>query len=414
MNKIFSENNKFYFLKSLNYIENDNYIVFIDIVEFREINSTYGYDKGDSILEEILRHIISIEDVINCTVYEKDNIIFTVNSKYDKKVNEIIKEIVSFKYSIAMKFRVAYKKLENRVKTIEMLENIEKIIKGDKYLIDEKNQSDLHITKDLDITKDLERYAEIKNEILYGEKMNFYLCYQPKVDIKTNKITGCEVLTRWEHPKLGFLSPGEFLQIINKINLQYEFDIFIFEELCKEMSLKSIDVKYVSINFSTESFKNENLVDKLIYITEKYNINRNNLTIEILEDNIISDDEICERVNKLQQSGFKISIDDFGTGYSSYYRLAKLNFEEVKIPREFITIENNDNKAINILKGIVSMCKSINCDIVVEGIENEKDINLIKELDIDYLQGYFYSKPIKVKEFISLVNSFNEGGERIG
>lgn len=254
------------------------------------------------------------------------------------------------------------------------------------------------------LNKNIYRYYRLKQDIQIGYIDKFTIVYQPKINLRNNNIISWEILSRWKHNEYGYIPPIEFLSIIKELDKEYEFDMYVFEQMCKDISTIDCKENTYSINISTNSLKNKSIYTDILSISKKYKINPRQIIIEILEnDQIDKYDEIIENINKLDEKGYKISIDDFGTGYSSYYRLCNINFKEIKIPREFLPKSNDDkDKKINILKGIVNMGKSLECEIVIEGIETVDDHNLAQNLDIDYGQGYLYSKPIPFKDISNL------------
>ncbi|MGL4912027.1 MAG: EAL domain-containing protein [Romboutsia sp.] len=252
-----------------------------------------------------------------------------------------------------------------------------------------------------------DKYMKLKDDIIRNKKIKntgFTLVYQPKVDIENKKIISWEVLSRWNHPNYGVVSPLEFIQIIKDLKKEYEFDMYVFENMCKDISTTSYEGNTYSINISTNTLKVENVEKDIIDISKKYNIDPKLIIFEIVEGSEIEAYEIITSiVNKLNRLGYRISIDDFGTGYSSYYRLCNLNFNEIKIPREFLPTEGiNKERQIKVLKSIVEMGKSLGCKIVIEGIETLENHQLAQMLGIDYGQGYLYSHPVSFDECLNI------------
>lgn len=261
---------------------------------------------------------------------------------------------------------------------------------------------------DLCVDKQSEKYLILKNDIENNQMRGFSLVYQPKIDLKSNRIISWEVLSRWEHPKFGNIPPLEFINIIKDIGKEYEFDIYVFEEMCKHIGKVKCHFNTYSININTNTLQNKNMYDDILNISSRYMINPKSIIFEIVEIDEIEKYEVIEKsINDLEQLGYSISIDDFGTGYSSYYRLLKLNFKEIKIAKEFLPkSKENSEKQIKILKSIVNMTKNLGCKVVIEGIETEEHHNLAIDLGIDYAQGYLYSHPIPFNEYKNMVSNF--------
>lgn len=408
MEKVYSNHNRFKLLNSIMQKESNYFIACLDVIKFREINDKYGVLEGDKVLKEIIEYIDSLDKSTNYKVesciYEKDIIIITIDCSDEDKVKEIIEKIVFNKYYYELRFRVGYRQINNSEEVIAFIENAKNIIRNKKY------EALYTIDNTFNLVKDIERYVRIKDYILNNKEDFFYLVYQPKVSVKTKRVESCEVLSRCRNKELGNIFPSEFLPIITDLNYQYEFDLFIFKTMCKEISDLKDYIRKFSVNFSVHTITKSNVSDEVLKLVEEYNVEPKDITIEILEDVCYDKNNIIyENINKLSNIGFNISIDDFGTGYSSYYRLASLKFSEIKIPREFLMLEqdlyNIENK--NILSAIIEFCKKIECKVVSEGVETEKDNELMKKLGVDYIQGYFYSKPLEKSDFIEFILNFN-------
>ncbi|WP_158534734.1 GGDEF domain-containing phosphodiesterase [Romboutsia maritimum] len=394
--------NFFYDLKNTNYKYT---ILYIDIIKFRLINNAYGINESNLLLKQITEKIDKIGSNlkmdINICMYEKDIILIKLSNCNNKKLTALINSIVMSKYKYSINFRMAFMELYEYGDVLNFIENIKYVFKCKKYEVTDENYN----IEDLNIEYHIKRYQELKNDILSNNNRFFSLVYQPKVELKYNNIISWEVLSRWNHPKYGFISPIEFIKIIKDLDREYEFDIYILEQMCKEISRLNFDHSIYSINISVNTLKNPNIYDKILEITSKYYINPSKITFEIVETSQVEDyDIITEIINNLNKMGYNISIDDFGTGYSSYYRLCNINFSEVKIPREFLpSKKDNREKKMAVLKGIVNMCKNLGCKTVIEGIETKDDHELASYLGVDYAQGYLYSHPVTIDESLKMI-----------
>lgn len=374
------------------------YLVCIDIINFKSINDEFSFYNGDILLSEIVEYVESLssqEFKLNVCRYESNILMIMVEANDEADMLNAVNEIVNYKYKYHINFRGGYKKITDSSMLEVFLESITYVVKSPKYIIDKS------FDNSFELSNDIEKYSAIKKDIMANDSSNFKLVYQPKISNRNKNINSCEVLSRWIHPVNGEVGPSEFLCVIESLDKEVEFDLMIIEKACSELSKEKNLINKFSINISTKSIVNSEYTDKIYEIVKKYGIAPKNITLEILEDicegNYVS---ISDNIDKLVKLGFNISIDDFGTGYSSYCRLAQLNFSEVKIAKEFLSITNKNKK---ILSGIVSLCRTLNCEIVIEGIETEDNVKLAEELEIDYIQGYYYSKPldkIAYKKFV--------------
>lgn len=406
-------NNRIEFINKIDKINEKCFIACLDIIEFRMINNIYGYSSGNSVIIEILNFIYNtikkIDVNIDVCLHEKDTFIIIVYTNEEDIVNKFIKDITNNNYSYDIKFRAAYMEIIENNDIYTFLENIMKIIRDDKFSLIDSNNFEYKFKGELNVRKDIDKYNELKREILEAESSYFKILYQPKVDLEKERVISCEVLSRWIHPILGTLSPLEFLPIIHNLNKEVEFDLFVLELLCKDITKINYPLNLFSINMSVNTISKVNICEDIMEIINKYNIEPQNITIEVLEGAEVKDiHNFKYNINELSNIGFTISIDDFGTGYSSYFRISDFSFSEVKIPREFLS--NNkiyDEKNIKVLSSVINMCKDLGYKIVSEGIETEADQEIMKSLGVDYAQGYLYSKPLQLDEFLNFVKKYN-------
>lgn len=238
-------------------------------------------------------------------------------------------------------------------------------------------------------------FSIIKEQILNNQETFLSLVYQPKVRCEDNTIHSCEVLMRC-HLFEKEVPLGLFLQYIKESELECELDLLVIRKLCQEMKDMLNYIAEFSVNISLKTLSRPKVAEEIIHYIQGEGISPERITLEVLEDvELFSHPVVMDNLKNLSKKGLKISMDDFGTGYATYSRLLELKFDEVKIPREFIM--NNklyDVKVQEILRAIISMSKAIGCRTVAEGIETLEEKEIIASLGIDYIQGYYYSKPL--------------------
>jgi EAL domain-containing protein (putative c-di-GMP-specific phosphodiesterase class I) len=239
------------------------------------------------------------------------------------------------------------------------------------------------------------------------EKDEFSLVYQPQIDVKTKDIIGVEALLRWNNEILNQVSPAEFIPIAESTGAIIDIGWFVFEkafeefvDICKEIVEK--DNKYsqknrfrLSINVSILQLSNENFLDHLFDIINKYDCKNAKLMLEITETLIIANlDKIGAILEKIRQSGIEISLDDFGTGYSSLSYLSKLPINELKIDQSFIHGITTEKNNLTLVKSILTLGNSLGIKVLAEGVETEEEFNLLNKYKCKYIQGYYFSKPL--------------------
>ncbi len=248
------------------------------------------------------------------------------------------------------------------------------------------------------------REQEVINDIekaLEGRQFAVYI--QPKYNIFANEIIGGEALVRWFHPQKGMISPAEFIPILEKNGFIIQLDYYVWEETCRfvaGLKKKGYPRFPISVNVSRAHFYGKELCEKLKELIDKYQLEPDDIELEITETICAEDpDIIYEKIDDLQKSGFKIAMDDFGSGYSSLNMLKDIPLDILKMDLKFMDGGDNAEKSHSIIKTLIALAKSIDLQVVVEGVEKEEQINFLRDIGCRYTQGYYYSKPIECEAF---------------
>lgn len=209
---------------------------------------------------------------------------------------------------------------------------------------------------------------------------------------------------------------GKFIPIFEKNNFIIKLDEYIFEKVCKDIKkLKNQinKIPTISVNISKETLTENNFLDNYLKILSKYKVNANEIELEITEGVAVNNElDIKEILTKIKNKGFKISIDDFGTGYSSLNMLQIMPIDIIKIDKSFIDKINKFNNNQNLIEVIMMIAKKMNLKTVAEGVELKEQVEYLKSVKCDLIQGYYYSKPIKLEEFIEYINMMNNEMEK--
>lgn len=244
-----------------------------------------------------------------------------------------------------------------------------------------------------------------KKEIIKAFENNEFKTYiQPKYNIYTEEVIGGEALVRWFHGKKGRLNSEIFIPILEKLKLIEKLDLFIFEEVCKSLStwkkqgLKTIPI---SVNLSKITLYDMRNISRLKSILYEYEIPIELIELEITESLMCVNIEV---INKLKAEGFRLTMDDFGKGYSSLANLRKLPIDAVKIDKEFLVDLEENEKGKAILKAIVDLIHIIKKEVVIEGIENEQQLEFMKSIGCESAQGFLFNKAMDVRDFRQLIN----------
>ena len=257
---------------------------------------------------------------------------------------------------------------------------------------------------------------EIQKKQLFNEKLihdfnkaiinkEFKVYYQPKISIQNDKykLASAEALVRWIHPELGFISPGMFIPLFEENGNIKILDQYIWNETAKQIKIwqDKFNVKLpVSINISRVDMFDEGIVDILDNIVKNNNIDYSDLYLEITESAYNNEtDQITEIIDNLRNLGFKIEIDDFGSGYSSLNTLATLSFDILKLDMKFVKDMFKSDKTLKMVGIVADIARYLNVKLVAEGVEEKAQLEKLKELKYDIIQGFYFSKPVTNTEF---------------
>ena len=232
------------------------------------------------------------------------------------------------------------------------------------------------------------------------EECQFQVFYQPKHETISGNIAGAEALVRWNHPEYGFMSPGQFIPLFERNGFIVKLDSFVLEQVCKDIQRWKQDglpLVPISVNVSRRDFIESGCIDKQYQIVEKYNIDHSLLHMEVTESLYSENtDLIISQVKRTQEMGFVIEMDDFGAGYSSLGSLSTFPLNVLKLDISFV---RNIVKNEIVIENIIKMAHRMGLLVIAEGAETVEQFKILRTLGCDYIQGYYFSKPLPVKEF---------------
>lgn len=395
--------NKDKFLNDLNIYKNqDRYcVISLEVKNFKEFLDVFGITETNKFLKFIANSIkMSIQD--NELVSYINESIFALALKYnnDSEIEERINKInekISSNNKINIKLSFGIYVITDRRFSASLILNKANVARNkisDNYNILYSFYNEDMKYQNIELS-DIENYME---ESL--KHKDFVVYYQPKYDVGKSKIIGLEALIRWIHPKRGILSPDSFISIFEKNNFILKLDMYVLEEVCKTINKwqkNGIKVVPISVNLSRCDLDNNNLIENIKKIVKKYNINPNYIEFEFTESIIYNNmEKFLNVINILHQIGFVVSIDDFGAGHSSLNILKNLPVDTLKIDKEFLSEDSQKGKII--IANTISLAKNLNMKVLMEGVESKKQVSFLKKMNCDYAQGYYYNKPLSIKE----------------
>lgn len=375
-------------------------LILSDIKSFKLINEIYGENIADKILIDevnIIRQKMKGNSVLGRL--NGDIIAMVIPKEYlsEKEFSDMIK-LLSDRYSnknfrLHIYLGVYYIKDVNE--TIrQMVDKVSLVIMKSKG-----NMSNYILYYDENSYRN-----DIFKQQLIGEfetalnENQFCMYLQPQTD-KDGNMLGAEALIRWNHPNMGLIMPGAFIECFEDAGLIYRLDNYIWEEAAKQLKIwkDSGYNYYISVNISAKDFYHIDVYQTFKNLVSKYGIDTDKLHIEITETALSEDKQAAHKtIERLHDEGFIIEIDDFGSGYSSFNFLKDVCADVIKIDRVFLKKSSHEERGEQILRSIISLSHDIGMDVITEGVENVDQLSMLAKMNCDWFQGYYFSKPITV------------------
>ena len=390
-------------------------MVVLNIDKFHLFNELYGRDEGDRVLSalaEILMDISRRNDGIVGRLQSDYFALYITRQPDYNAVVQLIRQRMEQKYNVSsLSLRVGIYQV-----TAEESDPVDIRIDRATRMCDDirgSNQNSFLIF-------DLER----QKNVLFKERLirdarravrerQFEVYYQPKINIRGERfqLSSAEALIRWNHPDFGFISPGVFIPIFEENGTIRILDRFVWEEAARQ--IRAWKDRYnrsipVSVNVSRIDMFDSRIVDVLRDIVRENGIAPGEMYLEITESAYNNEtDQILEIINQLKDSGFTIEIDDFGSGYSSLNTLASFSFDVLKLDMQFIREMHKNEKARKMIDIVAEIAGVLKVTLVAEGVETKEQCDALKQTGYDVVQGYYFSKPLCVRDF----DAFIEKGE---
>ncbi|MEB2846482.1 bifunctional diguanylate cyclase/phosphodiesterase [Endobacterium cereale] len=392
-------------------------LIMIDLDRFKGINDTLGHQAGDELLRQIAREMVSVkgdQDIVARLGGDEFSVIHKLDGAGDASANKLADRLISVlakpyiidghAVSIGCSLGIAIS--PGHGSTADVL-----IKRADLALYVAKSTGEGEARL---FESSMETKAD-RERLLRGELQNaltneqFHLDFQPIVDAETGKIVCCEALLRWNHPKLGSISPTEFIPAAEASGLIVSIGRWVLEQACNDASRWPSDVK-VAVNLSPRQFSGFGLAASVAKALAVSGLTPDRLELEITESVFLSDtDDNIRVLNGLKSLGARIALDDFGTGYSSLAYLRKFSFDKLKIDRSFVTDVAVSDENLAIVRAIIGLGRSFSAIVTAEGVETNDQCDCLRVEGCDQLQGYLFSKPVASAELIPMLREAQSG-----
>ena len=399
-------------------VNKDVRIIILTITNYRTVVDIMGHEKTENFIEAValrIKELLRKENIMSARCYYHEEGCFTIvtpkelfgksNGLAHEFATSVMKDIMFNSIDLELSANVCMVECPQDVDTLDGLlmlmsdlmesKHAGGVLKASEYI----KQGNFELRKQMSV-------------IIDRAIMNNYLSvyYQPIYSVKEDNFHSAEALIRLNDPEHGFISPAVFIPVAEKTGAIHKIGAYVLEEVCKFIAspeFAASGLEYIEVNLSATQCLRRNLTDEIMYLMAKYGVTPKQLNLEITETaECYSQDRLLSNIMSLYNRGFSFSLDDFGTGYSNLLRMASLPLTIIKLDRTFVCMDE-DPKFHCVITNMVSLFKQMGMQIVVEGIETKEMIDNFSNLEVDYIQGFYFSKPLPKDDFVDYVRNYN-------
>ena len=396
-------------------------IIMLNLGKFQSIQAMVGFDSAMQTLQEVANKIREVNKKMHghADMYYLDNGRFRMvfwGKNYDKAegvaeaLNQELKEGTSINgLNLHLTPYIVLARYPEELTDFRMLMSFgADFHRKHHYTGRIMRAGEMYDQKQLDIQNNIDRIIE---QALENGRFEVY--YQPIYSIPKGKFISAEALIRLFDPEHGFISPEFLITAAEQNGTIHRIGELVFEKVCRFIAsdeFKKLDLEYIEVNLSVAQVMSSDLPDKYLAIMEKFNVSPDKINLEITETAAAYEQKVMtDNLDLLSQVGISFSLDDYGTGYSNIQRVIQLPLKIIKIDKSFAN-EKNNQKLWIFLKNTVKMLKDMNMEIVIEGVETKEMLDVFSDLQCDFVQGYFFSKPVPKNDFVEFILNANQIG----
>lgn len=389
-------------------------VMFIGLDRFKRINNALGYPVGDEVLQHVSRSLVATVRASDSTFrYGADEFVILLNDiQHPQQTQHIAQKLLSavsatrhiaghdLNVTASLGISIYPNDSTNAVQLIKLAETAMRTSK-------ERGPNDFSF-----YTEDMNRRAQHQQNLESAmrqalERHEFVLHYQPKLDLASGRIVGAEALTRWFEPQSGWISPAQFIPVAEDSGLIVRLTQWVLRQACEQAQAwrdLGLAPLRMSVNISAIDFRQRDFVDNLAAILKQTGLPPAQLELEITESVLMQNvDETVDTLRRIKAMGVRLALDDFGTGYSSLSYLRRFPIDVLKIDQSFVRGLSVNNQDEQLISAIIGMGKSLELNIIAEGVETVEQLNFLKAHKCEEGQGFLFSKALPPKDFVQLL-----------
>lgn len=389
--------------------------VVVDIHNFKQVNSIYGENVGDDIIQYLAGKLKRLVPEGLVAHYDGDSFVCleNVTAHTDVELEKAIRGIAKAAPIRNLFLKCGVYCCENASLPVSVICN--RAFLALNSIKDDMNHAVARFDDPINQRICRERDMEARFEDALQNR-EFVVWYQPKFDVRTERMVGAEVLVRWRKQDGMVVSPGEFIPLFERDGLIIRLDEFVFRRVCriqKKLLAQFGSVFPISVNLSRNSLHYPGMIERYARTVAEEELEAKCVPIELTESAEQQMIQIKDLAQKMVELGFPLHMDDFGAGYSSLGNLNALPFHVLKLDKSLVDYIGN-YRGNQVLQHIISLAHGLGMDILAEGVETQEQVQFLREVGCDYIQGYYYSKPLPEQTFLDNVARWHESGDDCG